>query len=60
MKKDEKEVGHAARLEYDELTGDLFIVFKVSAPEYKTLIRKQWLDDIEFKIVNKKLILNEE
>lgn len=56
MKPNEQIIGEAVRIEYDEKTGKLFIVFEIKEEKHKQDIRKTWHSDIEFKIVNKMLI----
>jgi len=51
-----KIIAEAVRIEKDENTGELFIVFKVTDHEFRKEVITSWLEDIEYKIVNKKLI----
>jgi hypothetical protein len=61
MKPNEKEVAHAVRVEFEEKTGKLFIVFEITDTKYKQDIKKNWSsDDIEFRLVDKLLIQNNE
>lgn len=55
-----EEIATACRIEYEEKTGKLFIVFEVTNPRYINLIKSNWVEDIEYKIIDKKLYLNEE
>ena len=50
-------VAEAVRIEYDETTGKLFLVFEVKNEKFKNDIRKNWAEDIEYKLVGKNLIL---
>lgn len=59
MKPNEEVIAEAARIEYEEKTGRLFIVFEVKNEKFKQDIKKTWTKDIEYKIVDKKLISNE-
>ena len=59
MEADEQILAEACRLEHDEQTGDLFIVFKVSSEKYKKFILAEWTNEIEFFVKNKKLIAKE-
>lgn len=59
MKYDEQIIGEACRVEYEEKTGRLFIVFEIKNEKYKQDIKKDWSKDIEYKILDKNLILNE-
>jgi hypothetical protein len=56
MRNDEQIVGEAVRVEYEEKTGKLFIVFEVKEEKYKQNIKKNWTKDIEFRLVDKCLI----
>ena len=58
MNSDEKVIGEAIRIEYEEATGDLYIVFKIKDEQYKQEIKKTWTEDIEYRIVDKCLIKN--
>ena len=46
MKPNEHVVATASRIEYEQTTGRLFIVFEVTDEYYKQKIKKDWLDDI--------------
>lgn len=59
MNHDEKIVAIASRIEVDENTGKLFIVFEVIEEKYKQDIVKNWAQDIEYILVGKNLILND-
>lgn len=59
MKNDEEIVGEAIRVEFEEKTGKLFLVFEITNEKYKQNIKKNWADDIEFRLVDKLLIKNE-
>jgi hypothetical protein len=52
----DKVVAEAVRVEYEEKTGKLFIVFEVKDEKYKQDIKKNWTKDIEFRLVDKQLI----
>lgn len=52
----DKVVAEAVRLEYEERTGELYIVFKVKDEHYKNEIKKNWTKDIEFRIIDKSLV----
>lgn len=59
MKPNEKVVAEAVRIEFEERTGEVCIVFKIIDEQYKQEIKKLWVNDIEFKIIDKMLIKNE-
>lgn len=49
-------VAEAVRIEYEEATGKLFIVFEVKDEKYKQDIKKNWTKDIEYKLVDRCLV----
>lgn len=49
-------VAEAVRIEYEEQTGKLFIVFEVKDEKYKQDIKRNWTKDIEYRLVDKLLI----
>lgn len=59
MKPDQKIVGEAVRVEYTEKEGRLFLVFEIKDEKYKQYIKKNWTNDIEFKIIDKNLVEND-
>lgn len=59
MKPNEHIVGEAVRIEYEERVGKLFIVFEVTNEKYKQDIKKSWVSDIEFKIIDRNLVVEE-
>ena len=59
----DKVVAEAVRIEYEEKTGKLYIVFEVKDEKYKQDIRTNWTKDIEYRLVDRFLIqgdLNQE
>lgn len=57
---DPKEIiGEACRIEYEESTGKLYLIFEITNERHKNLIKTNWIEDIEYKIVDKKLILED-
>lgn len=56
MKQDEQIIGEAVRLEYEEKTGKLFIFFEIRDEKHKQDIRKNWVNDIEFRLTDKLLV----
>ena len=55
----DKVVAEAVRIEFEEHSGKLFIVFEVKDEKYKQDIKKNWTSDIEFRLVDK-LLMKEE
>jgi hypothetical protein len=56
MKLNEQVVGEAVRVEYEEKTGKLFIVFEICNEKYKQDIKKNWVQDVEFRLVDRRLV----
>jgi hypothetical protein len=52
----DKVVAEAVRIEYEEKTGKLFIVFEVKDEQYKQNIKKNWTKDIEYRLVDRFLV----
>lgn len=55
----DKIVAEAVRIEYEEKTGKLYIVFEVKDEKYKQDIKSNWTKDIEYKLVDKFLVQGE-
>jgi hypothetical protein len=60
MNADEKIIAEAVRVEFDETTGKVFIVFEAVDPKFKRDVITEWIKDLEFKIKGKLLIQEEE
>lgn len=56
--KQEDVLAEAVRVEIDDQTGDVYVVFKAKNEKFKKEIKDTWAKDIEFKLINKKLIKN--
>lgn len=52
----EEIVAVGVRMEIDDITDDVFIVFKITDPAFKQKIRENWLNNIELKVMGKNLI----
>ena len=52
-------VAEAVRIEHEEKTGRLYIVFEVKDEKYKQDIKKNWMQDIEYRLVDKFLVKEE-
>lgn len=52
-------IGEAVRVEFDEKTGKLYLVFEITNEKHKQDIKKSWTKDIEFRIVDRKLVSDE-
>ena len=60
MKPNEQQVAEAVRIEYEEKTGKLFIVFEVTDEKFKQDIKRNWTQDIEYKLIDKMLVKENE
>ena len=58
MKNYEKIIGEAVRIEHSEHDGKLYLVFEITDPQSKKDIKTNWTDNIEYKIIGKKLVLD--
>lgn len=56
MKNYETVIGEACRVEVEEKTGRVFIVFEVKDEKHKQDIKKNWIKDIEYRLVDKLLV----
>ena len=57
MKGFEEIIGEAVRVEFEEQTGKLFLVFEIISEKHKQNIKSNWTEDIEYRIIDKNLIL---
>jgi len=53
-------IAEAVRIEYEEKSGKLYIVFEVTNEKYKQDIKKNWIKDIEYRLVDKSLVKESE
>lgn len=56
MKPNEQIIGEAVRIEYEEKTGKLYIVFEIKEEKHKQDIKNTWVQDIEYKLIDKFLV----
>ena len=56
MKIPEKTVAVAARVEINDDNGEIYLVFHVTDEDFKNRIKKDWLQDIELKLIGKSLV----
>jgi hypothetical protein len=52
-------VAEAVRIEYEEQTGRVFIVFEVINEKLKNDIKLNWTQDIEYRLIDKMLVKEE-
>ena len=52
-------VAEAVRIEVEEKTGKVFIVFEVKNEKLKKDIKTNWTEDIEYRIIDRSLIVEE-
>lgn len=48
-------VAIAVRMEHDPNTDELYLVFKVTDPNFKKKIKLDWNADVELKLIGKEL-----
>lgn len=53
MQKYEEIIGEATRMEYDNTTGQLFLVFEIINEKMKQKLKNDWTQDIEVQLVIK-------
>jgi hypothetical protein len=56
MKNYEEIIGEAVRIEYEQTTGRLFIVFEIKSEKQKNFIKSNWANDIECRIIDRLLV----
>jgi hypothetical protein len=56
MKNYEKIIAEAVRIEFEQKTGELFIVFKVLDGKFKEDIKNNWTKDIEYRLIDRSLV----
>jgi len=60
MKNYQEILAEICRIDIEESTGRVFLIFEVKSPKFKEEVKKNWTQDIEYKIIDKKLVLNDE
>ena len=53
-------VAEAVRVEFDEKSGAVYLVFELTDEDFKKRIKENWTSDIEVEFKDNKLILKEE
>jgi hypothetical protein len=59
MKPDQQIIGTAVRIEVEESTGRLFLVFEIKDEKHKKDIKSNWTDDLEYRLIERNLVKNE-
>lgn len=59
MKSYEKIIAEAVRIEFEQRTGELYIVFKVLDNKSKEDIKTNWTKDIEYRLIDRSLVLEQ-
>lgn len=59
MKPNEEILAEAVRIEYEEKSGKLFIIFEVKNEKFKKDIKANWTKDLEYRLVDKNLVEGE-
>lgn len=52
-------VATAIRVEYEEKTDTVYLVFEIEDEQFKKRIKDDWTEDIELRVIDKKLVLEE-
>lgn len=60
MKQYETVIGEAKRIEIEQNTGKLYLVFEITNEKVRQQIKDNWTADIEFEIIDRKLIARKE
>lgn len=60
MKSYEKIIAEAIRIEYSENEGKLYLVFEITDPQTKKDIMNNWTKDLEYRLINRLLVENNE
>ena len=55
-----KVVAEAVRVEFEEKSGSVYLIFEITDEDFKNKIKKDWTVDIELELENKKLLLKED
>ena len=53
MEKYEQIIAEAKRIEYNDATGQLFLVFEIVNEKMKQKLKEDWTQDIEFQLIIK-------
>jgi len=56
MSWDDEVIGEAVRVEIEDKSGQVFLVFEITNEKYKQQIKQDWTKDITFRIIDKQLI----
>ena len=56
MKNYEKTIAEAVRIEFEQKTGELFIVLKVVDGKFKQDVKNNWTKDIEYRLIDRYLV----
>lgn len=57
MEKNEETVAVVVRMEHNPDNDELFLVFQIIDESFKSRIKKDWMQDVELKLIGKHLIL---
>lgn len=55
MKNYEKILAEAVRVEFNEVSDEVYLVFQITDENLKQEIKKNWTKDIEFRLIGKYL-----
>lgn len=54
--KNNNTVATVVRIEHDPKTDELYLVFQVTDEDFKRRVKKDWLQDIDLKVIGKNLV----
>lgn len=54
-----KTVASGIRVEIDEKTGDVYLVFQITDEDFKRKIRTEWEKDMPVRLIDRKLVQDE-
>lgn len=56
MKTDNQTIAKAVRVEYDPKSDAVYLVFEVTDERFKQAIKKDWMQDIDVKVIGRELV----
>lgn len=59
MKEIDRTVATVVRMEHNENTDELFLVFQIIDEGFKKRIKKNWMEDVPVKLIGKSLIIKD-
>lgn len=59
MKEIDYTVATVVRMEHNESTDELFLVFQIVDEGFKKRIKKNWMEDVPVKLIGKNLVIKD-